>query len=62
MQENTWHTLLWFKSWETKTVQAYIISLIGLVLLGVVHECLACYRSGFISRLHPKEELLGSGR
>jgi len=60
--ENTWHTLLWFKSWETKDVQSYIISLLGLVLLGVVHESLACYRSGYISRVHPKEDPAGTGR
>ncbi len=46
---NTWHTTLWFKSWETTSVNAYAFSLAGLVLLGIVHEALACYRSVYLA-------------
>ncbi len=60
---NTWHTTLWFKSWETTTPAQYALSILGLVLLAVVHEAIACYRSCYLSGAAPggglQEPLVG---
>ena len=63
---NTFKTTLWFKSWETDTVWAYVLSLVGLVAFAVVHECIACYRSCFVRRLaqqgKQQQDEFGGGR
>eukprot|EP00199_Chlamydomonas_sp_CCMP681_P006075 CAMPEP_0119109328 /NCGR_PEP_ID=MMETSP1180-20130426/17848_1 /TAXON_ID=3052 ORGANISM="Chlamydomonas cf sp, Strain CCMP681" /NCGR_SAMPLE_ID=MMETSP1180 /ASSEMBLY_ACC=CAM_ASM_000741 /LENGTH=195 /DNA_ID=CAMNT_0007095071 /DNA_START=152 /DNA_END=740 /DNA_ORIENTATION=- len=51
---NTWHTTLWFESWETKSLLSYMVSCLGLVLFAVLHEAFACYRSRAMARLVAK--------
>lgn len=52
---NCRHTTLWFKSWETRDMTTYLLSCLGLVLFGIMHEGLACYRSSQLAKLHPKQ-------
>ncbi|KAJ9507793.1 ctr family copper transporter [Haematococcus lacustris] len=44
------HTTLWLSPWTTTNVYSYGASLLALVALAVLHECLACYRSHCIAR------------
>jgi hypothetical protein len=46
---NTWSTILWFQSWETRSVAQYVASLVGLFLLGVAHEALNSYRATYLA-------------
>jgi hypothetical protein len=51
---NTIHTTLWFRSWETKDLTSYILSLVGLVAFAICHEGLACYRAWYLCKLQGK--------
>ncbi|GFH10202.1 uncharacterized protein HaLaN_05474 [Haematococcus lacustris] len=40
------HTTLWLSPWTTTNVYSYGASLLALVALAVLHECLAVHRHG----------------
>lgn len=59
--ENTIYTILWIKSWETTSLQSYLISVVGLILFGVLHEAVAAYRATYSTKLMPKHAELEQG-
>ncbi|GAX85571.1 hypothetical protein CEUSTIGMA_g12986.t1 [Chlamydomonas eustigma] len=48
---NSLEVTLWLQQWTTTTLGGYLATLAFLVLIGVVHEGVACYRSQLLSRL-----------
>ncbi len=48
-QINTWETILWFQSWQTRSPTAYMLSCLGLVLLALAHEALNSARASYLS-------------
>lgn len=53
---------LWFESWTTRSLNSYLICLVGLVLFAVAHEALATARASFAAKVFATSGVNGDGQ
>lgn len=51
---------LWFKSWTTSTINAYLCGILVLIALGVLHEAVGTLRSSLLARVTMQGGLQGA--